>query len=196
MIAWDCSLITRRCWLLNLSRITSSWRASSWSLQSLCLWRVDVRKFVQPADPNGFVFFDLRQNWISIAPFSNHNHVWSSNQRVWNDHAFVVFLSSSSATSFPLICSPSVELSSVSFCKGSAWEEPFVEAKNYLVFEHAFVMVPSFFEINLHCHARVCMSHVHQSLAKAWNALGTISGEKATILNLLSKYPELDETLL
>ena len=70
MIAWDCSLITRRCWLLNLSHITSSWRASWWSLQSLCLWRVDVRKFVQPADPNGFVFFDLRQNWQTIAPFS------------------------------------------------------------------------------------------------------------------------------
>ena len=86
-------LITRRCWLLNLSRITSSWRASWWSMQSLCLWRVDVQKFVQPADPNGFVFFDLRQNWQSITPFSKRNHVWSSNQHVWNDHAFVVFLS-------------------------------------------------------------------------------------------------------
>ena len=32
--------------------------------------------------------------------------------------------------------------------------------------------------------------------ARAWNALGTISGEKAAILNILSKYPELDETLL
>ena len=57
----------------------------------------------------------------------------------------------SSATSFPLICSPSVELSSVSFCKASAREELRVEAKNYLVFEHAFVMVPTFFERNLHC---------------------------------------------
>ena len=93
MISWDCSLITRHCWLLDLSRITSSWRASSCSLQSLCLWRVDVRKFVQPADPNGFVSFDLRQNWQSIAPFSKRNHVLSSNQHVWNDHAFVLFLS-------------------------------------------------------------------------------------------------------
>ena len=37
---------------------------------------------------------------------------------------------------------------------------------------------------------------IHQSVARAWNALGTISGEKAAILNILSKYPELDETLL
>ena len=41
-----------------------------------------------------------------------------------------------------------------------------MEAKNYLAFEHAFVMVPSFFERNLHCHARVCMSRVHQSVAR------------------------------
>ena len=40
------------------------------------------------------------------------------------------------------------------------------------------------------------MSRVHQSVARAWNALGTNSEEKAAILNLLSKYPELDETLL
>ena len=73
-----------------------------------------------------------------------------------------------------------------------------MEVKNYmyLVFKHAFVMVPSFFERNLHCHARVCMPRVHQSVARARNALGTIFGEKATILNLLSKYPDLDETLL
>ena len=151
MIAWDCSLIIRRCWLLNVSRIASSWRASSWSLKSLCLWRVDVRKFVQPADPNGFVFFDLRQKWQNIAPFSKHNQVWSSNQRVWNDRAFVVFLSLlSSTTSFPLVCSPPVELSSVSFCKASAWEGLRVEAKKLSSVQTRFRDGSDIFERNLH----------------------------------------------
>ena len=35
-----------------------------------------------------------------------------------------------------------------------------------------------------------------QNMTRAWNALRRISVEKAAILNLLSKYPELHETLL
>ena len=83
----------------NLSTLPKKlWRATG-VLFCFTLWvrvwarRVDVPKFVQPADPNGFVFFDLQQNWQSIAPFSKCNQVWSSNQHVWNDRAFVVFLS-------------------------------------------------------------------------------------------------------
>ena len=140
-----------------------------------------------------------RQKWQNIAPFSKRNHVWSSNQPVWNDHAFIVFLSLlSSATSFPLICSPSVmNYLQYQFVKrlperGFVWKR-----KNYLVFEHAFVMVPTFFERNLHyvLHG-VMLEWACHVFTRAWNALGTISGGKAAILNLLSKYPELDETLL
>ena len=60
--------------------------------------------------------------------------------------------------------------------------------KNYLVFEHTFVMVPTFFERNFHCSAERGES------MKCFR--GNFGGGKAAILNLLSKYPELDETLL
>ena len=51
--------------------------------------------------------------------------------------------------------------------RGFLWKR-----KNYLVFEHAFLMVVTFFERNLHYvirgrHARVSMSRVHQSVARA-----------------------------
>ena len=130
------------------------------------------------------------------------NHVWLSNQGVWNDRAFVIFLSLlSSATSFPLICSPSVELSLVSFCKASAWEGLRVKAKKLSSVQKFSLDGPDISWKKsplrvLRRHARVSMSHVHQSMVRAWNALGTILGRKAAILNLLSKYPELHETLL
>ena len=109
------------------------------------------------------------QKWQNIAPFSKRNHVWSSN-RVWNDRAFVVFLSLlSSATSFPLICSPSVELSLVSFCKASAWEGLRVEEKKLSSVRTRFLNGLNIFlkKSPLHAsrhHARVSMSHVHQSV--------------------------------
>ena len=105
------------------------------------------------------------------------NHVWSSNQRVWNDRAFVVFLSLlSSATSFPLICSPSVELSLVSFCKASAWEGLRVEEKKLSSVRTRFLNGLNIFwkKSPLHasrCHVRVSMPRVHQSVARTWNAL-------------------------
>ena len=136
---------------MNVSCMASSWRASSWSLQSLCLWRVDVRKFEQPVDPNAFVFFDLRQKSQNIAPFSKRNHVWSRSQRVWNDHALVVFLSLlSSVTSFALFCSPSVELTSVWFCKTSAWEGLRLEAKKLSSVRTRFRDGADISERNLH----------------------------------------------
>ena len=52
----DCALKTWCCVLLNVSLIASSLTASSCSLQSLCLCRVEVLKFVHPfADAKEFV---------------------------------------------------------------------------------------------------------------------------------------------
>ena len=100
------------------------------------------------------------------------NHVSSSNQGVWNDRAFLVLLSLlSSATSFPLICSPSVELSLVSFCKASAWERLRVDAKKLSSVRTRSLDGPDIFWKNSllhalrhHATARVSMSRVHQSV--------------------------------
>ena len=68
--------------------------------------------------------------------------------------------------------------------------------KNYLVFEHAFVMVPTFFERNLHYVFRgIMLEWACHMFTRAWREREMLYGQ-AAILNLLSKYPELDETLL
>jgi len=123
MIAWGYPLITWCCCLLNVSRM-ASWTAP-WSLP-LMSWCWEV---FTAADPNGFAF-NLQQKWPHTAPFLKHDHVWSGNQLVWNDHTFVVFLSLVlSITSFSFICSPLVELISVSFSKTLGPERLPLEAK-------------------------------------------------------------------
>jgi len=123
MIAWGYPLITWCCCLLNVSRM-ASWTAP-WSLP-LMSWCWEV---FTAADPNGFAF-NLQQKWPHTAPFLKHDHVWSGNQLVWNDHTFVVFLSLVlSITSFFFICSPLVELISVSFSKTLGPERLPLEAK-------------------------------------------------------------------
>ena len=106
---------------------------------------------------------------------------------------------------FPLICSPSVELSSVSFCKVSAWERFHVEAKKLSSVRTRFLDGRDiFWKISplrdSRRHARVSMSHVHQSVARAWNALGTISGGGggggSRNFEPFVKVSRLDETLL
>ena len=75
-MACNCFLKTRHSVLLNVSLIVSLLAAYSYSLQSLCLCRVEVPKFVHlSADAKGFAFLDFRQKQQHIASFSYRNHV-------------------------------------------------------------------------------------------------------------------------